>query len=162
MTKRLLATLRRDVNDAKNGTDSNRSELKIRENVVDTFTRKFIVVINEYQEVQREYSYVASESRDVLILEASVVELHGMFLDFALVVGEEGDVLDNIEYNVISYFEEIDYVGCDFGKYTDAKKMIQDIRRKQCCIATTFFLIIIVIIIIIVISQLLQGSLKLK
>jgi hypothetical protein len=39
LTKKLLAALMRDVNDAKDCLVSNRSELKIKENFVDTFTR---------------------------------------------------------------------------------------------------------------------------
>ena len=105
------------------------------------------------------FENVASKSRDVLILEASVVELHGMFLDFALVVGEQGDVLDNIESNVKRASSYIDKGKDDLN---DANDLQRKICKKNCCIATMCFLIIIVIIIIVVISQLLQGSLKLK
>ena len=114
---------------------------------------------NSSSAIRNMFENVASKSRDVLILEASVAELHGMFLDFALLVGEQGDVLDNIESNVKRASSFIEIGDGDLVKAIELQKKI---RRQQCCIATTCFLIIIVIIIIVVISQLLQGSLKLK
>jgi t-SNARE complex subunit (syntaxin) len=36
----------------------------------------------------------------VLTLEASIAELHQMFLDFALLVEQQGELLDQIEYQV--------------------------------------------------------------
>lgn len=38
--------------------------------------------------------------QDVLTLEASIAELHQMFLDFALLVEQQGELLDQIEYQV--------------------------------------------------------------
>lgn len=155
MTKKLLAAIKRDENDSEDCLVSNISELKIREYFVNTFTRKFIVIIYEYQEAQSEYSKVASESCDVLILKASVAELHGMFLDFALLIGEQGDPLDNIEYNAKDESRCID-IGC-YNNFSQALELRRKIRRKQFFIATTCLLIITVIIIIVVITQLLQG-----
>jgi t-SNARE complex subunit (syntaxin) len=39
----------------------------------------------------------------VLTLEASIAELHQMFLDFALLVEQQGELLDQIEYQVSDY-----------------------------------------------------------
>lgn len=36
----------------------------------------------------------------MLTLEASIAELHQMFLDFALLVEQQGELLDQIEYQV--------------------------------------------------------------
>jgi len=43
---------------------------------------------------------VADKYQDVLTLEASVAELHQMFLDFALLTEKQGELLDQIEHQV--------------------------------------------------------------
>lgn len=105
------------------------------------------------------FENVASKSRDVLILEHSVAELYRMFLDFSLVVGEQGDALDNIESNVK---RANSFIGDGRNDLEIVKDLQGKMRRRNCCIVTTCFLIIIVIIIIVLIFQFLQGSLKLK
>jgi len=47
---------------------------------------------------------VADKYQDVLTLEASVAELHQMFLDFALLTEKQGELLDQIEHQVSSIF----------------------------------------------------------
>lgn len=59
------------------------------------------------------YKKVAGKYQDVLTLEQSVAELHQMFLDFALLTEQQGELLDQIEFQVK---EAGDYVGtCDIG-----------------------------------------------
>lgn len=38
--------------------------------------------------------------QDVRRLEASIIELHKMFMDLALLVDQQGEMLDQIEYQV--------------------------------------------------------------
>ena len=59
--------------------------------------------------IRNAFENVASKYQDVLVLEASVAELHQMFLDFALLTEQQGELLDQIEYQVKSasdYIEE--------------------------------------------------------
>lgn len=46
------------------------------------------------------YAKVAGKYQDVLTLEQSVAELHQMFLDFALLTEQQGELLDQIEFQV--------------------------------------------------------------
>jgi len=48
------------------------------------------------------YDKVTERYRDVLTLEASIAELHQLFLDFALLTEQQGEYLDQIEYHVKS------------------------------------------------------------
>ena len=53
---------------------------------------------------------VADKYQDVLTLEASVAELHQMFLDFALLTEKQGELLDQIEHQVsIFLFYELSW-----------------------------------------------------
>ena len=47
------------------------------------------------------YAKVAGKYQDVLTLEQSVAELHQMFLDFALLTEQQGELLDQIEFRFV-------------------------------------------------------------
>lgn len=51
--------------------------------------------------IKAAYAEVADKYQDVLRLEQSVAELHQMFLDFALLTEQQGELLDQIEYQVV-------------------------------------------------------------
>lgn len=57
LTRNILVKLRKDLDHPKNVSSSNGTELKIRKNVVDTFTRKFVIVISKYKDAQSEYKH---------------------------------------------------------------------------------------------------------
>ena len=58
--------------------------------------------------IQSAYADVADKYADVLKLEQSVQELHQMFLDFALLTDQQGDLFDQIEYQVKSASEYVE------------------------------------------------------
>ena len=62
--------------------------------------------MNASQQVQDKY-------QDVLTLEASVAELHQMFLDFALLTEQQGEMLDQIEFQVKSASDFIEDANLD-------------------------------------------------
>ena len=107
---------------------------------------------------------VADKYQDVLTLEASVAELHQMFLDFALLTEKQGELLDQIEHQVnLIFFTEIysnnysrslfHYQVKDASEYIDAgnQEMVQaieiqkSIRRKQCFIAIVVLIVLAII-----------------
>jgi len=53
--------------------------------------------------IKAAYADVADKYHDVLKLEQSVAELHQMFLDFALLTEQQGELLDQIEYQVVRH-----------------------------------------------------------
>ena len=93
------------------------------------------------------------------MLEASVAELHQMFLDFALLTEEQGELLDQIEYQVKSASDFMLYEDvicrCNFGFFEDRRIL----RRKQCCIIITCLVIIDIIVAIVIGTQTAQGKL---
>lgn len=82
---------------------------------------------------------VEDKYKDVLTLEASVAELHQMFLDFALLTEKQGELLDQIEHQVK---EASDYIDQGNQEMVEAIELQKSIRYKQC------LMIIIVIVIL--------------
>jgi t-SNARE complex subunit (syntaxin) len=92
----------------------------------------------------------------VLVLEASVAELHQMFLDFALLTEEQGELLDQIEYQVKSASDSIEKGDKDL---VEAIAIQISLRKKQCCIIITCLVIIGIIVAIVIGTQTAQGKL---
>jgi t-SNARE complex subunit (syntaxin) len=186
VAKQILQRLREDTERIKTSKEGSKqaSEIRIRENLVNTLTRKFVDIMKQYQNVQQKYKQDikkkvtrqvqivkpdatteevdavmksggtsnlfqsailkgdASDSisnafmnakdkyQDVLTLEASVAELHQMFLDFALLTEQQGEMLDQIEFQVKS---SIDYVEEATTHLAQAVELQKSLRYKQCC-----------------------------
>eukprot|EP01038_Epipyxis_sp_PR26KG_P014799 gene14799-19885_t len=197
--KQLLQRLREDTESlkSKNSGSKQTPEIRIRENLINTLTRKFVDVMKEYQNAQTKYKTdikkkvkrqvqivkpdatteeidavfktgggasevfktailqgdaadsirnaymnVQDKYQDVLTLEASVAELHQMFLDFALLTEKQGELLDQIEHQVK---EAADYIDSGNDQLVEAIELQKSIRRKQCCIIMTVLIIIAII-----------------
>jgi len=81
--------------------------------------------------IRNAYADVVDKYKDVLKLEQSVAELHQMFLDMALLVEQQGEMLDQIEYQIQS---ASDYI--EDGNEEIAKALVhqKEARKRQCCI----------------------------
>lgn len=196
-TKNLLALLKEENAKLKKEGDVKSSDMRIRENLCNTLTRKFIDEMKVYQSAQQKYktdikkkvtrqvqivkpdatnedvdmvmrseggrdalykeqilaggvadpiktayANVAGKYQDVLTLEQSVAELHQMFLDFALLTEQQGELLDQIEFQVKSAADYIEDANVDVHEAIEYQKKI---RKKQCWI----ILIVIVLLIIV-------------
>ena len=53
--KKLLQSLREDTEKLKTSKDAKQSEIRIRENLANTLTRKFVDVMKDYQSIQTKY-----------------------------------------------------------------------------------------------------------
>ena len=93
--------------------------------------------------IRNAYMNVADKYQDVLTLEASVAELHQMFLDFALLTEKQGELLDQIEHQVK---EASDYIDQGNTEMVEAIEIQKSIRAKQCCIALIVLVVLGVII----------------
>jgi len=83
------------------------------------------------QELINAYSHAAEKYQDVLKLEASVQELHQMFLDLAVLVDQQGELLSNIENQVNNASDFIEKGNKDIKK---AIKHQTQNRKMMCCI----------------------------
>lgn len=195
-TKNLLELLKEDNGKYKEDGTINTSDMRVRENLCNTYTRKFIDEMKLYQQAQQKYktdiqtkaerqirhinpdatdeevdtimrseggresqfqqsflsggvndsikqayTNVAGKYQDVIALEQSVAELHQMFLDFALLTEQQGELIDQIEHNVTSAADYVEEGNIEFHKGLEYQKSI---RKKQC------WIILIVVILTIV------------
>jgi len=98
---------------------------------------------------------VADKYQDILTLEASVAELHQMFLDFALLTEQQGELLDQIEYQVKAASDYIEEGNTDMVSAIELQKSI---RKKQCCIVMTILVVIGIIVAIVLAMRSSQGQ----
>jgi t-SNARE complex subunit (syntaxin) len=82
-------------------------------------------------QVKTTYAKVAGKYHDVLALESSVAELHQMFLDSASLTEQQGELLDQIEFQVK---QAGDYVEDANVEVYDSIEYQKEIRKKQCWI----------------------------
>ena len=80
-------------------------------------------IMNASQQVKDKY-------QDVLTLESSMTQLHEMFVDFALLTEQQGEMLDQIEFQVKSASDFIEDANEDMVQAIDYQIAI---RKKQAC-----------------------------
>ena len=114
----------------------------------DALYRERILAGGVNDQVKTTYAKVAGKYQDVLALEQSVAELHQMFLDFALLTEQQGELLDQIEFQVTQAGDYIEDANVDVFESIEYQKKI---RKKQCWI-----MLIVVIIIAVVILGVIQ------
>lgn len=184
--KKLLELLKQETEELKKEGKLNASNVRVRENMNTTLTKKFIDEMKAYQQAQQKYktdiknkvkrqvqvvkpdatdeeidevlkseggrdalykktilsggvndqikttyAKVAGKYQDVLTLEQSVAELNQMFLDFALLTEQQGELLDQIEFNVTQAGDYVEEANVETHQAIVYQKSI---RKKQCWI----------------------------
>ena len=111
----------------------------------DALYRERILAGGVNDQVKTTYAKVAGKYQDVLALEQSVAELHQMFLDFALLTEQQGELLDQIEFQVKQAGDYIEEANVDVYEGIEYQRKI---RKKQCWI----ILIVVVVIVVLIIA----------
>ncbi len=195
-TKTLLKVLKEETKKLEGNKTLKDSDLRVRENLNNTLTRKFIDEMKLYQNAQQDYktgikkkasrqiksikedatdeeveqimkseggreemfqqqilvggvndqikqvyTKVSTKYQDVILLEQSVAELHAMFVDFALLTEEQGELIDQIEYNVKNAKDYVQDANVDVYNAIEISKSV---RKKQCCIILLVVIITVV------------------
>ena len=96
------------------------------------------------------YAHAADRYQDVLKLEQSVAELHQLFLDFALLTEQQGEALDQIEYQVRAAGEYVESGNADI-RY--AIKYQTELRRRYCCCCVIVVVVLAVILIYLAVTN---------
>ncbi|KAL7142276.1 hypothetical protein ABFS83_08G113100 [Erythranthe nasuta] len=94
-------------------------------------------VLNVLEEIQERHDAVRE-------IEKKLLDLHQIYLDMAVLVEAQGDILDNIESQVSN---AVDHVQYGTGALQNAKKL-QKKSRKCMCIAIIILLIIVAIVVV--------------
>lgn len=198
-TKTLLGLLKEENKKLQDDGQVTASDLRVRENLCNTLTRKFIDEMKEYQSAQQKYktdiknkvkrqvqivkpdatdedidevmrseggrdalyreqilaggindtvkttyAKVAGKYQDVLALEQSVAELHQMFLDFALLTEQQGELLDQIEFQVKQAADYVEDGNVDLYEGIEYQKKI---RKKQMWIILIVVIAMVIVLI---------------
>ncbi|ESO97984.1 hypothetical protein LOTGIDRAFT_153095 [Lottia gigantea] len=101
----------------------------------------------ETQQAKQTLADIEARHNDIIKLENSIRELHDMFMDMAMLVESQGEMIDRIEYNVEAAVDYIETAKMDTKK---AVKYQSKARRKK-------ILIIICVIVLLAILGLIIG-----
>jgi len=99
-------------------------------------------------------AYIEARHRDIVRLEASILELHQLFVDMAVLVDAQGELLNQIEFNVNS---SVAYTKEGVEQLKQAVEYQKKSRKKMCII-----IVILVIIMIVILAPTLSTQLKSK
>uniref|UniRef100_A0A3Q1ENK7 Syntaxin 3b n=1 Tax=Acanthochromis polyacanthus TaxID=80966 RepID=A0A3Q1ENK7_9TELE len=88
-------------------------------------------------------SEIESRHKDIVRLESSIKELHDMFVDIAMLVESQGDIVDNIEKNVSNSVDHI----VEAKEQTKKAVRYQTKARKKTVIIVVVVLILLALII---------------
>lgn len=115
----------------------------------DSWYRECILAGNlSNEQAKTTYIKVHDKHQDLLALEQSMAEIHQMFLDFALLTEHQGEMLDQIEFQVKKAGDEVEHGNVNLYK---SLEYLRKIRKRS------GWIILIVVIATVVILALLAG-----
>ncbi|XP_061519346.1 syntaxin-1A isoform X5 [Anopheles gambiae] len=102
-------------------------------------------IIMETQQAKQTLADIEARHADIIKLENSIRELHDMFMDMAMLVESQGEMIDRIEYHVE---HAMDYVQTATQDTKKALKYQSKARRKKIMIAICLFVTVIILLLI--------------
>merc|ERR1711962_311071 len=103
-------------------------------------------IIMETQQAKQSLAVIEARHGDIIKLENSIRELHDMFMDMAMLVESQGEMIDRIEFNVE---QSVDYVETAKMDTKKAVKYQSKARRKKICIMVCCAVLVGVLVIIV-------------
>ncbi|XP_064823164.1 syntaxin-2 isoform X3 [Oncorhynchus masou masou] len=106
-------------------------------------------IISDSQVTRQALNEIVSRHQDIIRLESSIKELHAMFMDMAMLVENQGDMVNNIENNVSNAAE---YIGRAKEETKKAVRYQKKSRRKLILLAFALLILFAVIALIVGLS----------
>ncbi|XP_011874034.1 PREDICTED: syntaxin isoform X3 [Vollenhovia emeryi] len=106
-------------------------------------------IIMETQQAKQTLADIEARHADIIKLENSIRELHDMFMDMAMLVESQGEMVDSIEYCVN---RTSDHVGQARGELIVAEEYQKKARKKLFLISICVTIAVIILIIILAVS----------
>lgn len=106
-------------------------------------------IISDSQITRQALNEIESRHKDIMKLETSIRELHDMFLDMAMFVETQGEMINNIEKNVTNAADYVEHAKEETKK---AIKYQSKARRKKWIIVAVSVVLVAVIALIIGLS----------
>ncbi|XP_022196536.1 syntaxin-1A isoform X3 [Nilaparvata lugens] len=101
-------------------------------------------IIMETQQAKQTLADIEARHADIIKLENSIRELHDMFMDMAMLVESQGEMIDRIEYHVE---HAVDYVQTATQDTKKALKYQSKARRKKIMIIICLVVALIILIV---------------
>ncbi|KAI4568725.1 hypothetical protein MJG53_014343 [Ovis ammon polii x Ovis aries] len=108
-------------------------------------------IISDSQITRQALNEIESRHKDIMKLETSIRELHEMFMDMAMFVETQGEMINNIEKNVTNAADYVEHAKEETKK---AIKYQSKARRKM------MFIIICVVILLVILGIILATTLS--
>ncbi|XP_036382875.1 syntaxin-2 isoform X1 [Megalops cyprinoides] len=106
-------------------------------------------IISDSQITRQALNEIESRHKDIIRLESSIRELHEMFVDMAMLVETQGDMINNIEKNVTN---AVEYIGHAKEETKKAVRYQKKARRKYVIIALALLVLLALIALIVGLS----------
>ncbi|XP_077995798.1 syntaxin-like isoform X2 [Glandiceps talaboti] len=103
-------------------------------------------IIMDTQQAKQALGDIEARHNDIIKLESSIRELHDMFMDMAMLVEQQGEMIDRIEYNVE---QSVDYVETAKMDTKKAVKYQSKARRMQIVVGSVATIGVGIIVLII-------------
>jgi len=110
--------------------------------------QKHIMEDRKHAKAKQTLDYLKEKHNDLLALEKSITELNQLFMDMAILVETQGDLIDQIEFSVMNSKA---YTEKAVDTLHQTAKIVQNTRKKKVCIVITVILIIAVVVLLIAI-----------
>ena len=89
-------------------------------------------ILTDTQQAKQSLADIEARHADIMKLEKSIRELHDMFLDMAMLVESQGEMIDRIEYNVE---QAVDYI--ESAKQDTKKAVKYQSKARKVRLAST-------------------------
>lgn len=106
-------------------------------------------IIMETQQAKQTLADIEARHADIIKLENSIRELHDMFMDMAMLVENQGELIDRIEHHVESSRDAVESAG---GQIEVAGKYQKKARKKKILIIICLLIAIAVLIIVLALT----------
>ncbi|XP_074868566.1 syntaxin-2 isoform X2 [Carettochelys insculpta] len=106
-------------------------------------------IISDSQITRQALNEIESRHKDIMKLESSIRELHDMFMDMAMFVETQGEMINNIEKNVMNASDYIEHAKEETKK---AVKYQSKARRKKWIIVIISLVLVAIIAVIVGLS----------
>jgi len=98
-------------------------------------------IVMETQQAKQSLADIEARHRDIIKLENSIRELHDMFVDMAVLVESQGEMIDRIEFNVEKSVDYVDTAVADTKKALEYQSKAR--RKKLIMIACVTVMVIV-------------------
>ncbi|KRY20371.1 Syntaxin-1A -like protein [Trichinella patagoniensis] len=154
--ERCKGRIQRQLDIAGKQVDSEQLEEMIESGNPAIFTQG---IITDTQQAKQTLADIEARHNDIIKLESSIRELHDMFMDMAMLVESQGEMIDRIEYNVEHAKDYVDRAVSDTKKavqyQSKARRHLKNccaLLQKKVCIFVAVIVLIGIIAIIIAVS----------